>query len=277
MLRSAWWAGFGLSLILMTGCATRGPVPSPSPAGAPGAELSSEDLWKVYEKAIEAARYPKAPAISTGLVPIVRSTPGLRWDAQGRVLMVTWTKREFYEGSVGKPYTFAHGDVWLTAVPFAQDFCRSLGLPPDKLHLRLNQLLGLPPDNSEDAFVQMWVDPRTFFRPCADPEITDRECTVDLTVDDSSPEGRCPWKDSFENQVSRRWVAVTWDRLEWMCNNWSKSFPSDLRKAYPWTGLGYTYDWGKPDPVGQSEFVAPQGTTVEIESITGTAEYCAEK
>jgi hypothetical protein len=41
------------------------------------------------------------------------------------------------------------------------------------------------------------------------------------------------------------------------------------------TGLGYTYDWGRPDPVGQSEFVVPRGTTVVIESITATAEYCA--
>lgn len=269
MPRSTWWAGFTLSFLLITGCATRGPVPvSSPPAAAPSA-----DLWKLYVQAVEATMRPKPSAISTALVPIVRSTPGLRWDGEGRVLMVTWSKSEYYEDSVGKPYTFSHGDVWLTAVPFAQEFCRSQDLPPGKLQLRLNQLLGLPPDDDNDAFVQMWVDPRAFFRPCADPEITDRECTLNLTVDDS-PESTCPWRDSFENQVSRRWVAVTWDRLEWMCNNWSKSFPPDPRKGYPWTGLGYTYDWGKPDPVGQSEFVAPQGTAVVIESVTGTADYC---
>ncbi len=279
MPRTAWRVGFGLSLILntglMTGCATRGPVPSPPPPAdrAPRVSLPSEDLWKLYEQAVETTREPKASAISTGLVPIVHWTPGLRWDGEGRVLMATWTKREFYESSVGKLYTFTHGAVWLTAVPFAQDFCRGLGLPPDQLRLRLNQLLGLPPDGDDDAFVQMWVDPKDFFRPCADPEITDRECTLNLTTHEA-PEGQCPWTASFAGQISVRWVSVTQEHLDWMCGNWSKSFPPDPRKGYPWTGLGYTYDWGRPSPIGQSEFVAPQGTTVLIESVTGTEEYC---
>lgn len=279
MPRTAWWAGFALSLALITGltagCATRGPAPSsPPPASrAPRVDLAPEDLWKLYEQAVEAARFPKPSAISTGLVPIVQSTPRLHWDNQGRVLMATWSKRQFYESSIGQPYTFTHGVVWMTAVPFVQDFCRSLKLPPDQLRLRLNQLLGMPPDGDDDAFVQMWVDPKDFFRPCADPEITDRECTLNLTTQ-QAPEGQCPWEVSFEGQVSARWVSVTEQHLDWMCGNWSKSFPPDPRKGYPWTGLGYTYDWGQPSPIGQSEFVAPQGTTVLIESVTGTAEYC---
>lgn len=265
MPRSTWWAGLSLSFLLITGCATRGP--------APRVALSSEELWKLYAQAVETTKAPQPAAISTRLLPIVRSTPGLRWDDQGRVLMATWTKREFYEASIGKPYTFEHGAVWLTAVPYAQELCRTFGLPPDKLHLRLAQLLGLPPDNDDDAFVQMWVDPKDFFRPCADPEVTDRECTLNLTAH-GSPEDKCPWEGSFAGQVSARWVTVTSEHLGWMCDNWSKSFPPDPRKGYPWTGLGYTYDWGKPSPVGQSEFVAPQGTSVVIESVTGTAEYC---
>lgn len=269
MLRAAGKAGSGLWFVLitglLTGCATRGPVPSPAPP--------LEDLRETYGKAVEATKQPRPSAISMSLVPIVRSTPGLRWDDQGRVLMVTWSKRQFYESSIGQPYTFTHGDVWLTAVPFARDFCRSLKLPPDRLRLRLNQLLGLPPDGDDDAFVQMWVDPKDFFRPCADPEIIDRECTLNLTIGEA-PEGQCPWVASFTDQVSARWVSVTQEHLDWMCGNWSKSFPADPRKGYPWTGLGYTYDWGKPNPVGQSEFVAPEGTTVLIESVTGTEEYC---
>ena len=280
MPRTAWKVGFGLALILhtglMTGCATRGPVStSPPPvAGAPAAEIPANDLWPIYVKAVEATKHPQPSAISTGLVPIVRSTPGLRWDGQGRVLMVTWTMREHYEGFVGKPYTVTHGDLWLTAVPFAQSFCRTLGLPPDKLRLRLNQLLGMPPDRSHDAFVQMWVDPKDFFRPCADPEITDRECTLNLTPH-QAPEGQCPWEESFAGQTSARWVSVTEDHLDWMCGNWRGSFEVEPKDRYPWTGLGYTYDWGQPKGhVGQSEFVALPGTTVLIESITGTEEYC---
>jgi hypothetical protein len=268
MSYSVWRAGRGVSIVLITGllasCAGR---------GAPRVVLSSDDQWRLYERAVETAKAPQPSAISTGLVPIVHSTPELRWDAQGRVLMTAWTKRQYYEESVGKPYTFTYGSVWLTAVPFLRDFCRSLGLPPDALDTRLRQVLGLRPDNANDAFVQVWIDPRDFFRPCADPEITDRECTLNLTVQ-ASPPGQCPWQDSLPDQTSAKWVQVSQDHLGWMCDNWSRSFPANPHDGYPWTGLGYTYDWGQPNPVGQSEFVAPQGTTVVIESITGTAEYC---
>jgi hypothetical protein len=195
MSRSAWRAGGGVSWVLIAGLLA-GCASLPRPADrTPLAILSEEELWKLYEAAVETTQVPKPPAISTALVPIVRSTPGLHWDAQGRVLMAAWTKRQFYEGTVGKPYTFTYGPVWLTAVPFLQNYCRSLNLPPDRLDIRLRQLLGLRPNSTYDAFVQMWIDPKDFFRPCADPEITDRECTLNLTVQESSP-GQCPWKDS---------------------------------------------------------------------------------
>ncbi|MBK8453511.1 MAG: hypothetical protein WAQ53_14365 [Thiofilum sp.] len=46
-------------------------------------------------------------------------------------------------------------------------------------------------------------------------------------------------------------------------------------KGYPWTRLGYTYDWGKPNnPIGFSEFVIDKGAKVEVKSVTTTAKYC---
>jgi len=46
-------------------------------------------------------------------------------------------------------------------------------------------------------------------------------------------------------------------------------------KGYPWTRLGYTYDWGNPDSeVGLSEFVITAGATIKIENVYETAAYC---
>jgi hypothetical protein len=45
--------------------------------------------------------------------------------------------------------------------------------------------------------------------------------------------------------------------------------------GYPFTGLGYTYDWGRPEqPVGFSEFVVPEGATIRVEDQSPTAAYC---
>jgi len=46
----------------------------------------------------------------------------------------------------------------------------------------------------------------------------------------------------------------------------------------PWTGLGYTYDWGNPDSeVGASEFILVPGAAYQVKRAVPTAEYCAQQ
>lgn len=262
-----------LALVLAAGCATAPPPSPPRPPAPPVA--GTEDLWVVYAATVRAAQYPVEGHVSKELVPILRTNPDLRWDAQGRVLMVTWSKRKYYEGNIGQPYKVPQGvNVWLTAVPHLQTACRSWNLPPEGLPLRLAQALGMPPPppDGDDAFVQMWVDPKTFFRPCPDPEITDRECQVDLDGGPVDRTGACPWSG---DQLSGAFVKVADGHLDWMCENWKSSYTGDPQTSYPWTALGYTFDWGDLlHPQGQSEFVVPEGTTVWIEGLSTAAEYC---
>jgi len=43
---------------------------------------------------------------------------------------------------------------------------------------------------------------------------------------------------------------------------------------YPWTRLGYTYDWGdSATHVGLSEFILEQNATAVVESVTSTVDY----
>ncbi len=45
--------------------------------------------------------------------------------------------------------------------------------------------------------------------------------------------------------------------------------------GYPWTRLGYTYDWGNPiSEVGLSEFIIDEGATIEIKGVTTNEDYC---
>jgi hypothetical protein len=51
----------------------------------------------------------------------------------------------------------------------------------------------------------------------------------------------------------------------------------DPSKGYPWTRLGYTYDWGNPESeVGLSEFVVAAGSTVSIEAVSDNETYCGQ-
>jgi hypothetical protein len=270
--------GLALALALLAGCTATGSSRPASTAPPSSANSECTGIWEGYCRALAEAKYPHQSRVSPNLVPIVEATRGLSWQ-NGDVLMVNWSKSAYFnEGMVGKPYTTSFGPMWLTASPFLQHFCQGLHLSGDELTLRLAQRLGLPPNSQNDVFVGVWVKPASFFRPCADPEITDGECEVNLTMGSPSVDGTCPWASSFAGQTSKQFVAVAESHLSWMCSNWTSTYTNDPAKSYPWTALGYTYDWGTLGKshgyVGESEFVLPKNGTVTIAFVTPNNTYC---
>jgi len=275
-----------LILALLGGCA--------GPRQATVTPGDTQQLWAKYEAAVAAAKYPEASKISQALVPLVPDTPGLRWNDEGQVLMVTWTQAAYFppgdgpnQYRPGKTFPL-YGDTWFTAVPFARDFCRANQGP--SLVLRLEQALGLPPGTGKDAFVEVWIDPGRLFRPCPDPEVIDRECQVRIPLagygpapDENQPPWYCPEPlpapDQALPQQGGAFATVSQAHLNWMCTNWKSTYVNAANdavwKPYPWTALGYTFDWGDAgDPVGQSEFVALGGTSVTFHAVTPTEAYC---
>ena len=260
------------------------PVAPPASDGCPPCvDPASPKVVAAYAAALAEARVPTPRKVSKDLQALARSNDDLITDRQGRILMVTWTKAEYYRDvekfSRGKSFAL-EGDTWFSVAPEEQRFCQALGLDGDMLVLRLEQRIGLPPGDGKDAFLELWVDPADLFRPCPDPEISDHECLVEIPVIGGG-QGRAPddppWScDPEARQVSGKFVTVEASHLEWMCANWRSSYGSDdPLDNYPWTALGYTYDWGNPDdPRGASEFVALGGTEVTFHSLTPTELYC---
>jgi hypothetical protein len=58
----------------------------------------------------------------------------------------------------------------------------------------------------------------------------------------------------------------------------SSSYGFWQKTRYPWTGLGYTYDWCSQDTkhVGASEFVIRPGSVVNVTAIIDRNTYCAQ-
>jgi hypothetical protein len=130
-----------------------------------------------------------------------------------------------------------------------QDFCKATGLSGAPLAVRLKQLLGLPAGSNKDRVVELWVTPANMFRPSPDPEINDSVAQLDFPM--GTPQAH----------------------MDWINNLKASSYGMN---GYPWTRLGYTYDWS-PDAqseVGLSEFVVPKGSMVKVESVTPTDTYC---
>lgn len=183
------------------------------------------------------------------LFPLVEIAPGAplcSWK-DGKVLMATWHK---YPASYvpGTETTLAHGEVWtFTEKEMARRFREAKAEGVTDWELRLSQLIGVPPEGGYTHFTAMWVKPGDIVRP------------------------GYAWR--LEDAVGRDGFAAEPhdDYKTWFHGNIVRSY---FTSAYPWTRLGYTYDWsGDGKKYGLSEFLIRKGAVVEVEFTMTTEEF----
>lgn len=208
-----------------------------------------------YQAALADAKYPTAGKISKNLTPIVAWNSNLVWEGaagSSRVKMAALT-RNYYDNSVGRDYSLSFGELWVTAAPELRQFFQNDLAGPSMR--RVEQLLGLPPDGGYTRIVEFWVEPADMFRPSPDPEISDMEAEVGF------PSG----SRTQVSQAHRDWFSATWS------SRYESSTP------YPWTQLGYTYDWAGGDHVGLSEFVIERGSVVGVVGVWDPLAYFSQR
>lgn len=229
-------------------------------------------LPQAYLDAVEDAKIAEPGEIYRNLTPIVWYNSDLKWD-KSRVLVVAWTSFRGYAENVGNSMVLPR-DLWVTAVPDLQKFCKAYRLTSQtSLEYRLNQVLGLPPDTATTNryIVELWVEPRSLFRPSKDPNITDHEAELEFPLPNAFESISNSYQDWFTQQFKSRYG--------------SSSNASAAVINYPWTQLGYTYDWGnqsdwqKLDPkrsphIGLSEFVIREWSQITVHSTQSAKDYC---
>ncbi|MGB3181449.1 MAG: hypothetical protein WBB45_08665 [Cyclobacteriaceae bacterium] len=208
---------------------------------------SDSELQKQYQQAIVRSQNPTEKDIYTQLTAINSRNGQLERDSLNRIKVVSWTSWEGYGKKMQDTMRLAR-KVWVTVAPKLQDACSSLKKRDDKV-MRISQWLGMPPETEHTHFVEMYVNSEDIFRPCPDPDITDRQCELDF------PSG-------LYVMTVPRYPTVY-------------STIKDEAEGYPFTGLGYTYDWGSTGSrVGFSEFIVREGAIVYISAYVTTETYC---
>ena len=253
-----------------------------------------------YNAAVQDAKTMTAAKISKNLTAIVPENANLIWESDvpgTRVLVATWIDNEeacqkYTDLSssgckVGQECPNYWFNSWVTVVPELKSL---LGNAPTLL--RVAQSLGLPPPFAtktlgNTCMVELYVSPANLFRPSADPEVTDHEAELVFTADGYRKfddtllvysDMPCDTRYCASDCATSKKCGMTSYR-NWYNNRRTYVYSqTSVSSPYPWTALGYTYDWGNPTPphYGVSEFVLNSGTAgigVFIKSCTWTGAY----
>ena len=199
---------------------------------------TSEEL---YRDAVTDAAFADEDEIMP-LVSLTESDPMTTWQ-DGKVLLLTWHN---YPDSYpeGENVTIQWGPVWTFTDKEIASHGKELG---DDLEMRLKQLIAFAPDSEHSTVTGFWVDPKNVKRPAyqSDPTVGD------MTTD-------------FGESVDEEFKAWFDDNILW----------SYYYGDFPWTRLGYTYDWAdNGTEYGMTEFIVESGTEVKVEFTETTDEF----
>ncbi len=180
------------------------------------------------------------------LVEITKDSELVTWNEDGdKVLMLSWNRHpeRYIRDSV---YT-VDDPIWTFTDQEIISWYRDNKDEVKDWILRLEELIGLPENSGYTHVTAFWCEEDEILRPAYETDITEQIEPSDL---DGSSLGEL--EDWFNENILYSYIY----------------------SAYPWTRLGYTYDWkGDSDEYGLSEFIIIPGSSVEIEWTISTSEF----
>lgn len=217
-------------------------------------------LYERYLEAVRGIRFTDLLEVDSQLV---------EFSSDRELHVATWIRERqltAYGDAEGHWNAYAPEEIWVTVEPHLREFCSAYaaahGGDLEELTLRLEQRLGLPPGSNKTMFLEIRLphpDLKVIFRPCLHPETNAANCPAGPPGDDVPEAHR-----------------------NWFYQQYYSAYGISLPRSFPWTALGYTFDWARApggtgtfQRVGESEFVIRKGAPIEILRAIPTAQYCA--
>lgn len=211
-------------------------------------------LQEQYKNAVKQTQDPLKGMIATNLASPRLDSSQFTWykyEGETYLLTITWkgahSLGRYKTNKIDSVFITDSNYNWVTIVPQLKDLCTKRGFGrKEGVEMRLKQILGLKPGNQYGYFVEIWVRPEDIFRPCRDADPNDR--TAGFVYSDTA------------NLVKGNYE-------DWLKGN---------HKEYPFSELGYTYDWSPRSKThqGLSEFVIKQNSKVLLGERIPTCKYC---
>lgn len=228
-----------LALALLAGC---GEEKQAQTAGETGQTPTRQELWSA---AVADAVFSEDDEVLE-LVCLTKDDPQVIWDEAGqRVLLLTWHD---YDEPCQPGQAMPAGEIWATSLGEMVDWYRENGGGVTDWDLRFAQLLGVPDDGSHTRFTAFWISPDQVIRPAYVTDVTAQmENGYELVTDPT-------YREWFDGNIVYSYFA----------------------SEYPWTRLGYTYDWsGGESEYGLTEFLVSGQSQTEVAFTDSTQEFVA--
>lgn len=218
-----------------------------------GAAVSFADRDSLMLEQYAAAVKDAADAMSDEIFPLVvidsaYMNDKIAWNVDTtKVLMAVFnsTPDSFQDGASIK----LEKELWAVSERELYLWYKANNAGVRNWHLRFNQLFGKPKDERLTHFSLVWVKPSDLMRPAYVTDVKSSE--MKTLFEDDLDEG----SDSTSSET------MIWFK-NWFDDQRAKSYGP---KGYPWTRLGYTYDWGSTSgKYGLSEFIVLPGAEVEV-------------
>ncbi|MEM9391338.1 MAG: hypothetical protein AAGA02_12740 [Bacteroidota bacterium] len=232
---------------------------TPVPLGL-SKDPSNRYLDLLYESAIKDAMNPLPDKIDSSLLSLSRADSSII-DGVKHVKMLSLITSEYIDDyrmaeRTKSPYPVRF-DAWVSMVPqLSAHLIKEKYQDTTLLMLRVKQLLGLPYQKPYKYFAELWVKPDDIKRPCPDSDPYDTSCLLDFP-------------DNTDSKYR-----------EWFNNYRFTIYEADSGRGYPFSQLGYTYDWGmNQHKKGVSEFVilgSIHPTSVYVHRIKEISSYINE-
>ena len=184
------------------------------------------------------------------LVNIKKNDDNVVWDGE-RVLVAFMHKYpDSYPAS--EDIELKWGNVWCVSAEDMRKWVLDNEKGVTDWTVRLHQVLGMPTTKEYTTITALWVDADLLYRPA---NVTDPNSEMTATYQKTGDE-------EFDTMYK-----------EWFDGNIIWSY---FDSAFPWTRLGYTYDWAdNGTEYGLSEFLIFSGATVKVEYTYSVDDYIA--
>ena len=209
--------------------------------GMPSPLDKKPDNDELYARAVRDAMDAGEDEIMP-LVNITKDDDNVIWSEDGKSVLVAFMHKFPDSYPAGEDIKLKWGNVWCVSAGEIVEWVKNNGRGVTDWKERLHQVLGMPTSKEYTTITALWVDADLLYRPAF--------------VTDPTAEMKATYQPTGEEEFDKMYKAWFDSNIIW----------SYYDNAYPWTRLGYTYDWAdNRTEYGLSEFLIFNGANASVE------------